>query len=147
MALPGRPPRDLAADLAAIRAWGAAMLVTLVQAEEFERYGVADFAAQVARSGLDWRRFPIPDMAPPDEAFAAAWRARGGDVVAALRAGSRVAMHCVGGLGRTGTVAARLLVVFGTEPEAAIARVRQVRPGAIETAAQADFVRHRAPLG
>lgn len=146
MALPGRPPRDLVADLAAIRAWGATMLVTLVQPEEFERYGVGDFAAQVARSGLVWRRFPIPDMATPGEAFAVAWRAQGEEVVAALRAGARVAMHCVGGLGRTGTIAARLLVAFGAEPDAAIAAVRAARPGSIETAAQAGFVRRHAPL-
>ena len=46
----------------------------------------------------------------------------------------------MGGLGRSGMIAARLLVELGEEPRAAIQRVRQVRPGAIETAAQEDYV-------
>ncbi len=58
-----------------------------------------------------------------------------------LAEGARVLIHCRAGLGRTGTVAARLLVEHGLEPEAAILRVRQSRPGAIETAGQEAYVR------
>ncbi len=48
----------------------------------------------------------------------------------------------VGGLGRAGTVAARLLVELGAHPGDAMRRVRDVRPGAIETEEQEDHVRH-----
>ena len=48
---------------------------------------------------------------------------------------------CMGGLGRSGTLAACLLVSAGTAPEAAIAAVRAARgPRALETIAQEDFV-------
>jgi hypothetical protein len=43
-------------------------------------------------------------------------------------------------LGRAGTIAARLLVELGMEPRKAIASVRAVRPGAIETSEQERFV-------
>jgi ADP-ribosyl-[dinitrogen reductase] hydrolase len=46
----------------------------------------------------------------------------------------------MGGLGRSGMIAARLLVELGEEPRAAIQRVRAVRRGAIETAAQEAYV-------
>ena len=55
-------------------------------------------------------------------------------------AGCDVLVHCRGGLGRAGTIAARLLVELGMEPETAIASVRAVRPGAIETSDQEKFV-------
>jgi protein-tyrosine phosphatase len=55
-----------------------------------------------------------------------------------------VLVHCAAGLGRTGTLAALLLVEGGLEPEAAIARVRQARPGTLETADQEAFVRRWA---
>jgi ADP-ribosyl-[dinitrogen reductase] hydrolase len=42
-------------------------------------------------------------------------------------------VYCCGGLGRAGTIAARLLVELGAEPITAIAGVRKARPGAIET--------------
>lgn len=50
-------------------------------------------------------------------------------------------MHCKGGLGRAGTVAARLLIEFGQAPEDAIACVRAARPGAIETHQQETYLR------
>jgi hypothetical protein len=57
-----------------------------------------------------------------------------------LRSGSDVLVHCRGGLGRAGTIAARLLVELGMKPATAIASVRAVRPGAIETSDQEKFV-------
>ena len=49
-------------------------------------------------------------------------------------------LHCRGGIGRTGTIAARLLVEFGVAPEEAIRMVRRARPGTIETPAQEEYV-------
>jgi ADP-ribosyl-[dinitrogen reductase] hydrolase len=49
-------------------------------------------------------------------------------------------VHCRGGLGRAGTVAARLLAELGMAPADAISRVRAVRPGAIQTQAQREYV-------
>ena len=49
-------------------------------------------------------------------------------------------LHCRGGIGRTGTIAARLLVEFGFKPADAIALVRRTRPGTIETSAQEQYV-------
>jgi ADP-ribosyl-[dinitrogen reductase] hydrolase len=57
-----------------------------------------------------------------------------------LRRGSDVLVHCRGGLGRAGTVAARLLIELGLEPVTAMARVREVRPGAIENDDQEMYV-------
>ena len=48
---------------------------------------------------------------------------------------------CIGGLGRSGTVAACYLVAAGISPDAAIAAVRTARgPRALETIAQEDFM-------
>ena len=57
-----------------------------------------------------------------------------------LRRGERVLVHCRGGLGRAGSVAARLLVEFGAAPNEAIRQVRVARPGAIETREQEQWV-------
>jgi protein-tyrosine phosphatase len=68
--------------------------------------------------------------------------------IAAARDQTDVAIACMGGVGRTGTVAACALVAAGWDPAAAIAEVRRVRhPTAVETAEQEAFVdafaRHR----
>jgi len=44
-----------------------------------------------------------------------------------------VAVHCTAGLGRTGTVLAAWFVSQGLSPQSAIARVRRLRPGSVET--------------
>jgi ADP-ribosyl-[dinitrogen reductase] hydrolase len=68
-------------------------------------------------------------------------QAQRGVLRGALDRGDKVLVHCTAGLGRTGTLVARLLADSGIEPGTAIARVRAARPGTIETLAQAEFVR------
>ena len=54
--------------------------------------------------------------------------------------GRKVAVHCGGGLGRTGTLLACYLVSHGVTTVEAIARVRTLRPGSIETRDQLNAV-------
>jgi atypical dual specificity phosphatase len=51
-----------------------------------------------------------------------------------------VAVHCTAGLGRTGVILACYLVAGGMTAQNAIARIRRMRPGSIETAEQAAAV-------
>ena len=55
---------------------------------------------------------------------------------AALKGGGRVIVHCKGGCGRSGMAALRLMIEAGEAPDAALARLRAVRPCAVETAEQ-----------
>ena len=54
--------------------------------------------------------------------------------------GMGVAVHCGAGLGRTGTVLACWFVHRGQTAQHAIAEVRRLRPGSIETEEQAQAV-------
>lgn len=132
--------RDLAADLDVIEAWQPAAVVTLIEQHEFEMLGVSHLGDQIRARGIDWHHLPIVDVRPPDARFEAAWLAAGAELIELLRGGRRVLVHCRGGLGRAGTVAARLLVELGVPSPEAVERVRKARPGAIETAAQLEYV-------
>ncbi|MCW2275860.1 protein-tyrosine phosphatase [Rhodoblastus acidophilus] len=138
--------RDLGADLDAIVASGARLVVTLVEPAELLALKVPDLGAKVFEKGLDWRHLPIPDFSIPDAAFERAWRTHGRDIRALLRGGGDVLVHCKGGLGRAGMIAARLLVELGMEPRQAIKEVRAARKGAIETPTQLALVRQTTPL-
>ena len=87
-----------------------------------------------------WHHLPIVDVQPPDARFEAAWLTSGPRLNEVLRQGGRVLVHCRGGLGRAGTVSARLLVELGVAPQEAVTRVRTARPRAIETEAQLQYV-------
>jgi len=132
--------RDLALDLNMIRDWGAAAVVTLLEPKELALLRVESLGEEVRRRNMLWFHLPIVDVSTPDEHFEQAWDGAGEELRSILRGGSNVLVHCRGGLGRAGTIAARLLVELGMDPAAAIASVRAVRPGAIETSDQERFV-------
>lgn len=130
----------LASDLDRIAEWGATIVVTLTEAAELHLLGIAAIAREVGRRHMGWQLWPIRDYQVPDAAFDTAWPGRSADLRAALAQGGRVLIHCRGGLGRTGMISARLLVDGGIAGAAAIAAVRAIRPAAIETAAQEQWV-------
>lgn len=122
------------------------MVVTLVEQFELENLQVADLGSRVLDRHMEWFHLPIVDVSVPDHAFEKAWSTAGEALRATLRSGFNVLVHCRGGIGRAGTIAARLMVELGWDAEAAIARVRSVRPGAIETREQEDHVRSAVPV-
>ena len=91
--------------------------------------------------GIEPMHLPVADFHAPTQdqldryiAAVQAWTAEG----------RVVGTHCAAGLGRTGTFLAALLVARGRTAEEAIAEVRRLRPGSIETKAQEDAVRELA---
>lgn len=136
--------RDLDVDLDAIRDWGAQALVTLVEPAELVALKVENLGAAALARGLDWRHLPIADYGVPSPLFERRWRNDGRDLRAILRRGGDVVVHCKGGLGRAGLIAARLLAELGVEPDQAIKMVRRARRGAIETPTQLALARRMA---
>ncbi len=132
--------RDLATDLSSLRAWGAQALVTLLEEHEFDLLHVQDLGDKAESAGLDWYHLPIPDMAAPGWQFERRWVYAGVRLRRLLRRGGRVVIHCRVGLGRSGAIAARLLVELGMPPAEAISQVRKARPGAIQTSEQERHV-------
>jgi ADP-ribosyl-[dinitrogen reductase] hydrolase len=141
-AMTGEWERDLALDLDRVRDWGASAVVTLLEPNELTLLRVERLGEEVLRRNMIWFQLPIVDVSIPDEHFEREWNTAGEELRSMLRRGLDVLVHCRGGLGRAGTIAARLLIELGMEPTKAIEHVRAVRPGAIETSDQERFVRN-----
>lgn len=132
--------RDLCIDLDAIREWGATAVVTLLEPKELTLLRVERLGEEVLRRNMRWFHLPIIDVSVPDECFEEQWKIAGAELRKMLQRRLDVLVHCRGGLGRAGTIAARPLIELGMEPKKAIAGVRAVRPGAIETYDQEQFL-------
>lgn len=141
----GHRERNLAADMRVVADWGASVVVTLMEGFELEELGVGNLGNVAEALELDWHHLPIPDMQVPDERFERRWTYTGHVLRSRLAAGERVLLHCRGGFGRTGTIAARLAIELGAAPDAALRAVRVARPGTVETPLQEAYVRACRP--
>lgn len=137
--------RNLHLDVRAIKESGAQMVVSLIELREFAELHVATLPAVVWSVGLEWIHLPIVDMCAPNSTWEDLWQSQGAQIVDMLSRGQPIFIHCKGGLGRTGTVAACLLIESGMCPGDAIKAVRAARRGTIETRDQEAFVRGYKP--
>ena len=145
--LTGSWSRDLYLDLTRIRDWGASIVVSLIEPHEFSFLDVEELPDVVVELGMKWRHGAIPDRHPPNQSFMQAWPTLKDELTDELSSGKNVFIHCMGGLGRTGVVAAMLLIEAGYSAQQAIAAVRASRPHTIETSAQESFLTNCAPKG
>ncbi|MEZ5752209.1 MAG: protein-tyrosine phosphatase family protein [Paracoccaceae bacterium] len=138
--LPGRSG-DLAGDVATIASAGVSLVVSLTEATELADLGVADLPIALKNTGLAWRSFPVPDFGtPPTDAD---WAGLSLAIHERLAQGQTILVHCRGGLGRSGMVVLRVMIESGEDPASALARLREIRPGAVETPEQEAWAHRR----
>ncbi len=137
---PGRRYRaDLDTDLRSLRAAGIGRLFLLVEDDELVRWSDPEIAARAVAHDIVVHRYPMADGGVPASSTAMDELI---EEISGARDATDVAVACMGGVGRTGTVVACALVASGWAPDAAIERVRELRhPTAVETAEQEAFVR------
>jgi protein-tyrosine phosphatase len=138
---PGRP--DLGStvrdDIEHLVRQQIGVVVSLVDDREMEFYGAYGVRAGVREAGLRSLYFPFVDTQPPEDLFATRSLCR--QILSWLGEGEHVLLHCIGGWGRSGTLAASLLTHQGFAAARAIALVRAARsPRCVESRAQERFV-------
>lgn len=139
----GRWDRDLEADLRVLRSdYGTDTLVSVLEEHEYHGYGIPKLFGWDLIEAIEVLRFAIEDMNIPKEAESEEYETLIRDVVERMHEGKNVVVHCRGGLGRTGTIAACVLVALGRHTaEDTIKTVRKARRGTLQTHEQEEFVR------
>ena len=137
--------RDLKTDLERLRNfYGVTMLISLIEDSEYEELGIDGMWSDCYEVGIDNTKHEIPDQGVPSQMNA--FRFMLSKAIEKLQKGKKVVVHCKGGLGRAGTVAACLIIAATdgkVSAEDAMTLVRMSRgPQAIENATQEGFI-HR----
>ena len=132
--MPGRTG-DLSGDVAVLAQWNPRLVVSMTELVEMQ---VCALEAALAKRGIGWVHFPIRDFGAP-ETSDKRWSPLATHLHHALNAGEGVLLHCMGGLGRSGMIAMRLMVERGAKPAEALTALRAARPGAVETKAQESW--------
>ncbi|WP_420005064.1 protein-tyrosine phosphatase family protein [Arenibacterium sp. LLYu02] len=135
-------------DLRLIREWRPSIVITLTTRVEHVIMGIETLGSDIQGLGSRWFHYPVDDYQTPPRDAQERWREISTLARKALGGGGRVLVHCKGGCGRSGMAALRLMIDSGEPPEAALARLRAVRPCAVETDAQMAWAfgpRRKAP--
>lgn len=130
-------------ELASWQRAGVHTIFSLLTAGEERDLDLTHEQREAKAHGMAFRSFPIPDRHVPDS------EARLARVLEKLdkelASGKNVVLHCRQGIGRTGLVAACLLVTKGLEPKTAIKRLSAARGTSVpETAEQRRWIDHYA---
>lgn len=116
-------------------------LVSLVEDNEIiKMYNKKLFVREIYKNNLSWFHLPIIDLKAPNHEFIDKWQTTKSLLKNELIGGKNIVIHCMGGKGRSGTIAAILLIEFGNDNKEVIEIVRNKRKGAIETKEQEDFI-------
>jgi ADP-ribosyl-[dinitrogen reductase] hydrolase len=132
--------RDLGADLKRLRAFfNVTRLVTLIEDHELPLLAIPTLVEDARALGIHVERLPIRDIdIPSDDAAVAVVVER---IASWARRGENVAIHCRGGVGRTGTIGGCVLVAAGFSPAAALPLLMEARgPYCPETSAQRAYI-------
>ncbi|AYC32868.1 protein phosphatase [Pseudomonas cavernae] len=137
---PGTKETSVAKALDTLKEAGASALLTLMPTEELSQNEVENLPEQCQQRGIEWFHLPVADEQAPGEAFQAAWEANRERIKQLLSDGKNIAIHCKGGSGRTGLIAAQLLIENGVLFREAVSAVQALRPRAIQHPVHIDYI-------
>jgi len=130
-------------DLSSWKREGVDTVLTLLTPEEEKDLELQQEAGEAKKLGMDFASFPILDRQIPKSE--AKWAQILENITRTLSDGKRVVVHCRQGIGRSGLVAACLLVRRGMSPGAAVELASAARGVSIpETSEQRDWIDHYA---
>jgi protein-tyrosine phosphatase len=137
---PGTKGVDLDASLEQLKEQGVQAIVTALDDAELASKEVAELGVKAEQLGMQWFQIEIEDDCAPDETFAEKWQAASPVLHQIVDNGGKVAMHCMGGSGRTGLFAAHLLLEKSWSLTDIVTQVQALRPGAFTKPVQVDYI-------
>lgn len=137
---PGTKGIDLQTSIDQLKQAGAKAVITLMPDEEMARFGVANLPLVCKERDLEWFHFPVEDDSAPAVGFQHAWSKNKQHIYSILDQNGTLVIHCKGGSGRTGLIAAIILLERGIAFEQTIAMVQSLRPNALKLQSHIDYL-------
>ncbi|KLV10557.1 phosphatase [Photobacterium ganghwense] len=137
---PGTKGVSLIDTLTQFASQGVKAIVTAINHDEMQSKGVESLGEEAEKLGIRWFYAPIEDDCAPGAEFAATWSTFNTELHDILAGGGKIALHCMGGSGRTGLLAAHVLIEQGWTLTDIIEQVQALRPGAFTKPVQVEYI-------
>ena len=134
--------RDLATDIKTIQDLNIVIVLSLLEEHELSHLGAKSLLKELSVKNIQWMRFEIENFGVPKFSQYALLNQNINTVSNDIINGKNILIHCMAGLGRTGMIAALILIKLGIDINQSIKLIRNIRPGSIETEEQEKFVRN-----
>ena len=141
---PGTKDVELNQSLTQLKSQGVTVVVTALSDEELVEKSVEQLGEQVEALGMQWFQLVIEDDCAPGASFQLKWDAVNSNIQTALDNNQKVAMHCMGGSGRTGLLAAHALLERDWVLDDIVREVQALRPGAFTKPVQVEYIQQVA---
>ncbi|WP_299732220.1 tyrosine-protein phosphatase [uncultured Endozoicomonas sp.] len=128
---PGTTSEPLESSLQTLKSAGADAIVTTLPDAEIADLTVDMLGDSTTALGMQWFQLPIEDDRSPEAAFDSAFAKAKIDLLDLLDKKATIVIHCKGGSGRTGLMAAILLLESGMPWAEVKTMVQGLRPNAL----------------
>ena len=140
---PGTKQSDLISSIQTLKQAGATSVITMLSDEELAQLGVSDLGKSIESAGLTWYQLPVEDEAEPDLDFDERFSEVRNELLERINQGETIAIHCRGGSGRTGLMAATLLLERGDYWFDVKPLIQSIRPKALSLEPHLNFLKKR----
>ena len=138
---PGTKDTNISSAFDTLTEAGAETVITMLSNDELKALSVPAFSSEATQKCFNWFQLPIEDDCEPEHPYEEAWETAKDELLALVKNKSTIAIHCRGGSGRTGLMAAILLLESGENWNEVKSLIQSVRPKALTHPAHISYLK------
>lgn len=137
---PGTKDISVAESLQTFKGVGAQAVITMMTMPELIENKAEQIPTLCADLEMDWYQLPVEDSCAPEEPFAQAFARHKSTLLDLIKSGATIVIHCHGGSGRTGLMAAILMLESGYDAQEIKTKIQQLRPKSLKSPVQVNYL-------
>ena len=137
---PGTKGVSIVDSLKSLKEAGAQAVITMMTMAELTEKQADTLPALCAELRMDWYHLPVEDSCAPEAPFAQAFAQQKAILLGLVESGATMVIHCHGGSGRTGMMAAILMLELGYAPAQVKSQIQLIRPKSLTSPVQVNYL-------
>lgn len=137
---PGTKGVSIVDSLKSLKEAGAQAVITMMTMAELTEKQADTLPSLCAELRMDWYHLPVEDSCAPEEPFAQAFAQQKAILLGLVESSATIVIHCHGGSGRTGMMAAILMLELGYAPAQVKSQIQLIRPKSLTSPVQVNYL-------